>query len=275
VLGNSSITRIAGDGILSNGASLLFRESTIRSIDGAGIRAFDVDGPKVVQVQGSTVSSARGGGILVSNSNLRVERLDPNDSRTRQTSITNTGVFGISATTNRDVNSRVIVSDANITGTLVGISVRADADPLLTVPVIQFNAIGNRIATINNGTGISISAIFNPVTLTPLSRVNAAVFNNAVTVGGDGEGILLSTVGGPTQFPDPATGEPVPVPAALRPIRIAAGGQVNLSNLNGGATVFEEPPQGLPDIFSSVNYNPATFPPLPPPPPPLTPPAIP
>ncbi|MFM7137552.1 MAG: right-handed parallel beta-helix repeat-containing protein, partial [Planctomycetota bacterium] len=272
VLGNSNIGTVGGDGILSQGASLLVKESTIQSAGGAGIRAVDVNGTKVVAVQGGTLSDMVDGGILVSNSNLRVERADPADPGSRVTSITNAGVFGVSATSNTMVNSRVLVNNANITGVLTGITIRVDADtvPPLTVPQIQFNAQNNRISTSTDGTGIALSAVFDPAALTPLSRVNAAIFNNAISVGGNGEGILLTTVGGPTQFPDPVTGDPIPVPAADRPIRVAAGGPVNLENLNNGTNVAEVPPEALPDVFSSVNYNPATFPPLPPqaPPPP-------
>jgi hypothetical protein len=269
VLGNSFIGTVGGDGILSQGASLLVRESTIQSAGGAGIRAADVNGTKVVAVQGGAISNVDDGGILVANSNLRVERADPAVPSSRVTTITNAGVFGVSATTDTMVNSRVLVNDANITGVLTGITIRVDADPTeLTIPQIQFNAQNNRIATINEGTGIALSAVFNPATLTPDSRVNAEIFNNAITVGANGEGILLTTVGGPTQFPDPLTGDPIQVPAANRPIRVAAGGAVNLGNLNGGTNVVEVPPEALPDVFSSVNYNPATFPPPPPPAPP-------
>ena len=270
VLGNSLIGTVGGDGILSQGASLLLQESTIRTAGGAGIRAFDVNGPtKVVAVLGGTLSDMNDGGILVSNSNLRVERAAPADPGSRQTSITNAGVFGISATTDTSVNSRVLVNDANISGVVTGITIRADADPSgATVPQIQFTAQDNLIST-TNGPGIALSAVYQPNATAPgqpLSRVNAEILNNTITVGGGGEGILLTTVGGPTQYTD-AAGNPQQVPPADRPIRVAAGGAVNLGNLNNGTDVAEVPPEVLPGVFSSVNYNPATFPPPPPPPP--------
>ena len=270
VLGNSTIDTVGGDGILSQGASLLLQDSTIRTAGGAGIRASDVNGDtKVIAVQGGTLSNMNDGGILVSNSNLRVELADPADPGSRRTSIANAGVFGISATTDTSVNSRVLVTDANITGVVTGITIRADAGPTKApVPEIQFKAQDNVIST-TNGPGIALSAVYDTDATAPsqpLSRVKAEILSNTISVGGGGEGILLTTVGGPTQYTN-AAGNPQQVPPADRPIRVAAGGAVNLGNLNNGTTVAEVPPELLPAVFSSINYNPATFPEPPPPPP--------
>jgi len=291
VLGNSSITRITGDGILSEGASLLLQESSISTVRGAGIRAFGANADKVVLVQGGTISNAQQGGIVVTNSNLRVERLIPNDPRTRASVIRNTGPVGIQATLAAGPSGQmnVLVDAAQISQVTTGINVAADAGPTIPNPdppppvqiptnVINFTATNNQISVNPAGIGIGISAVFDtdlepPLPGTAVSRVEADIRGNFIGGGGGRTPILLSTVGGPTQDNLGIFGFVFANPLQ-RPLWVRAGGQAALQNLNNGAAVTEVPAPGG-AIQTSVNYNPAIAPNLPPPPPPLVPPPIP
>jgi hypothetical protein len=93
----------------------------------------------------------------------------------------------------------VLVTDANITGVVTGITIRADADPTgATVPQIQFTAQDNLIST-TNGPGIALSAVYDTDATAPsqpLSRVNAEILNNTITVGGGGEAAAAPRAGG-------------------------------------------------------------------------------
>jgi hypothetical protein len=78
-----------------------------------------------------------------------------------------------------------------------------------------------------------------------------------------GDGILLTSVGGPLliQTPD----GPVLVPNVSRPISIAAGSIGQLGLLNFNTTVGDEPANVNPG--DNINFNPGIIPPQPPLPP--------
>jgi len=273
VLGRSIIQDIASDGIYSEGGSLLFQDSSILNVVGAGIRAVGVSAAvdSVVAVQGGTIVNARGNGISVLNSNLRVERLDPSDPLSRATTITNTGLYGILATAdtiNPPTNGyNVLVADTRIGVAAIGLSVEATADlinpPPGPVPTINFTATNN-VITASNGPAINVSAIFDQTPGfpgQPLSRVYALITGNQAQ-GAIGTDILLSTGGDTTLWPAPF---PPFTPALNRPITVSAANEVSLENLNNNAVVdiLQEP--------ESVNFAPGTIVPLPPAPPPIPP----
>ncbi len=271
VLGNSTISNIGNDGIASTGASLLLQDSTILNVGGAGVRANNVTGPNVVAVQGAAIQGAEDAGILVENSNLRVEQLDPLDAASRRTVIQNTGDFGIRAIANTsgpptNLFSVEVVRTA-ISGADIGISVDAGADPAnpppAPVPTIDFLA-SNNVISANAGAAIAISAVFDSgpgFPGQPLSRVNTALVGNSLD-GGDAADILLSTGGDSMTWQFLA---PTPTPRPQRPITVQAGSEIALQGLNNGATVTIAP------ATSQVNFEPAVLisnpPPAPIPPP--------
>jgi hypothetical protein len=268
VLDNSTISNTGNDGIVSTGASLLLQGSAILNAGGAGIRANNVTGPNVVAVQGGAIQGAVDGGILVENSDLRVEQLDPLDPTSRQTVIQNTGDFGIRAVANTSGPPtnlfRIDVDEASISGADVGIAITAGADganpPPAPVPTIAFLATNNNISA-TGGAAIDISAIFQgdpptPFPGQPLSRVNALIVDNAVDGGGDSD-ILLSTGGDEMTWQ--IGGFDVPTPAPERPITIAAGGVIALQGLNNGADIDIQPDT------SQINFAPGAVIPEPPP----------
>jgi hypothetical protein len=308
VLGSSRIENTGANGILSgdglspagaDGGSLLVRDSTIRNVESAAIRAFGVAGPsaagpeRIVAVQGSTIGNALLGGIVTSNSNLRVERLDNTDPTSRQTTISSTGPLGIQATANTVVPGalppgapylyRVLVENTRITGSTQGIVVAAGPDvanpppvagnppapgeqyPTVSVPTIEFTATNNQITT-TGGRGITVSAVFDPFNGTgffppgrPLSRVNASIVLNTITA----PGFDIQLNGGPTQFFVFPFGN-LFAPNEQLPISVDALSAADLGDINNGATV------GIP-INTDINYDPTLVVP-PPPPAPIPPP---
>ena len=278
VSGRSLLTNIGGTGIRSTGGTIQFVDSTIQTVVGDGIFAQGVNGPappggptNAVWVQGGTIRNIEGDGIVVIDSNLRVERLDPTNRNSLATTIANTGAFGIRSVADTLVpgTMRVLVNSANISGVDVGISAAANAGP--DTPTIELTAVDNVIRTNGGGTGIVVSAVWDPLAGTAVSRVNAVIADNTITSNG-GPGILLNTPGGPAQFVIPGAPVPIPAPAGDRPITVQAGSAVDLSGLNNNATVVENPAPVPGTVFSSVNYNPGVIVLLPPPAPPLPPP---
>ena len=308
VLSSSRIENAGSNGILSgdglspagaDGGSLLVRDSTIRNVESAGIRAFGVAGPsaagpeRIVAIQGSTIGNAQLGGIVTSNSNLRVERLDNTDPTSRQTTISNTGPWGIQATANTVLPGalppgapyryRVLVENTRITGSTQGIAVAAGPDvanpppvagnppapgqqyPTTSVPTIEFTATNNQITT-TGGRGITVSAVFDPFNGTgffppgrPLSRVNASIVLNTITA----PGFDIQLNGGPTQFFVFPFGL-LFAPNEQLPISVDALSAADLGDINNGATV------GIP-INTDINFDPTLVVP-PPPPAPIPPP---
>jgi hypothetical protein len=303
----SRISGIEGDGISAVRAAVRLADSQISDFGGAGIRALEVRGPatnpqlvaagvteNAVWVQGATITNSQrvqstvAGGIVVENSNLRVERLDAADPRSQATAISSTGPFGIRATLlpGDSGTMDVLVDSARIQGVNIGIEVAANAGPtipnptpppILQVPtnIINFTATNNRITTNANGTGIALSGVFDtglepPLPGTALSRVNANIRDNQIGGGGGRIPILLTTVGGPTQDDLGIFGFEYATPDQ-QPLWIQAGGQVPLQNLNNGAAVTEVPaPVPANGILTSVNYNPGIVVPPPPAAPPAT-----
>lgn len=276
VLGNSLITDTGADGIFTDGGSILVQASTVTRSNGANIRATGVSAAadSVVAIQGSTISNAVDGGIVTLNSNLRVERLDPSDPLSRQTTISNTGLYGIQAGADSigPPNAyQVLVENTTIGNVAIGISIEASPDPLNPPPIgpggpaptINFTALNNTI-TATQGPAISVNAVFSQTPGfpgRPLSRVFALIEGNQVQ-GGVGTDILLATGGDTTLWPAPL---PPFTPALNRPITVAAANEVTLENLNFNATVdiLQEP--------QSVNFAAGTVVPIPPPPPPIPP----
>ena len=268
VTGQSIISNVGGNGIRSDGGSIRFTDSSISNVGEAGILADGVGGTRVVWVQGGSITTAQEGGIVVNNSNLRVEQADPTLLSSQGTTISNVGLYGIEVTANSAVpiaSYQVLIDDATISGVTTGILAAASGDALNPppgpVPTINLTASRNTIST-NGGSGINLSAVFDASVGfpgRPLSRVNASITDNQITAGGDTD-ILLTTAGDTTNWAAPGGGAVV-TPAGQRPISIDASSSVDLSNINNGATVTT--------IFndSSINFNPALVPPLPPPPP--------
>jgi hypothetical protein len=275
VSGKSVISRTGGNGITSNGGRVQVVDSTIERVVGAGILATGVSGvtptgaERAVWVQGATIQNAEDGGIVVENSDLRVEQVDPARLSSKRTRIANTGLYGIRAVATGTTGPfDVLVDQTAISGVDIGISIAAN--PLAGFePTINFTATDNSIATNGGGTGINLSAAWNDqpaaVDGTVLSRVNAVMTGNQITTGG-GTGILLTSIGGPLQYAIPGGGV-APVDNAKRPISIRASSGNDLSSLNNGTNVVSVPAGVTPDI--NINYNPgltlpANQPPSPP-----------
>jgi len=278
VSGKSVISGAGSNGITSNGGRVQIVDSTIERVVGAGILATGVSGvtatgaARAVWVQGATIQNAGTGGIVVENSNLRVEQVDPARLSSTRTKIANAGLYGIRAVATGVTGPfDVLVDQTLISGVDIGISIAANPDAAVE-PTINFTATDNSITTNGGGTGISLSAAWNAqpaiVDGTVLSRVNAVMTGNRITTGG-GTGILLTSVGGPLQYANPAGGV-APVDNAKRPISIRASNGSDLSSLNNGTNVVSVPAGVTPDI--NINYNPGlpltpNEPPSPPSPP--------
>jgi hypothetical protein len=282
VLDGSSITNAAGSGIVSTGGAVQVVESTIDTVGASGILATGVAGAttnpnipsgglRAVWVQGATIRNAQTAGISVTDSNLRVERADATSTRSRQTSISNTGDYGIQVVANNpgpapNLSFQALVDSAIISGVDNGIVVTANDGPGL--PTIDFTARNNSITTNGAGAGINVSAEWEAAPAYPgtqLSAVNAVIVGNNISTGGD-EDILLTTVGGPLQFAAPGGGVII-TPNNVRPISIAAGSVGNLEGLNNGANVVDEPAGVTPGI--NIDFNPGLTVPQPPPAPPV------
>jgi hypothetical protein len=269
VLNGSQLSGISGDGVALTGGAFQIVNSTIENVSGAGISATNATGPttnpltggsNAVWVQGAKIQNATDGGVVTINSDLRVERAVATNPSSTRTSINNTGLYGIRAVTNSGTNA-VLVDAATIGGVSVGIGIQADAGAVAAPPTIQFTATDNQITAATNG--IAVSAVWdNAVTGQPLSRVNAEMTGNNIA-GTAGDGILLTSVGGPLliQTPD----GPVLVPNVSRPISIAAGSIGQLGLLNFNTTVGDEPANVNPG--DNINFNPGIIPPQPPLPP--------
>jgi len=284
VLDGSSITNAADSGIVSTGGAVQVVESTIETVGASGILATGVAGAttnlnipgglRAVWVQGATIRNAQTAGVSVTDSNLRVERADAASTRSRQTTISNTGDYGIQVVANNpgpapSLSFQALVDSAIISGVDNGIVVTANDGP--GVPTIDFTARNNSVTTNGAGAGINVSAEWDPnpaaTSGTVLSRVNASIVGNNISTGGNDD-ILLTTVGGPLQYAAPGGGVFL-VPASNRPISIAAGSVGNLEGLNNGANVVDEPAGVAPGI--NINFNPGIAPVLQPPPAPPTP----
>jgi hypothetical protein len=280
VLDGSSITNAAGSGIVSTGGAVQVVESTIDTVGASGILATGVAGAttnpnipgglRAVWVQGATIRNAQTAGVSVTDSNLRVERADATSTRSRQTSIANTGDVGIQAIANVAGPFELLVDSAAISGVDNGITIAANGTAgVPPIPTINFIAQNNSITTNGAGAGINVSAEWDPDPAisggTKLSAVNARIIGNTISTGGD-EDILLTTVGGPLQYANPGGGF-ILVPPGNRPISVAAGSVGNLEGLNNGANVVDEPAGVTPGI--NINFNPGLTVPQPPPAPPV------
>ncbi len=278
VAGRSTITNVRGNGISSESGSIQVVDSTISQVGKAGISATNVNGPeRAVWLQGSQIANAEDGGVIVLNSNLRIERRDPNDPSSTATSIRNTGLYGVSISADTRLlpigsSYNALVDSAVISGVSIGIGVLASADlnnplpdiippptpPDLSIPIIDFTATDNRISASTNG--ITLSAVFDGSLGAPgrsLSQINALITQNTMTTSSD-EDILLTTAGDPTTFVDTLSGVTFTAPAPMLPLQIGAGSQLQLENLNGGASVTISP------AISRPNFNAALVPDLPP-----------
>jgi hypothetical protein len=268
VAGKSLISGVGGSGIRSEGGSIRVNDSTISSAGESGIYASGVSGSRVVWVQGGTINNVQDSGIVAMNSNLRVEQTDPTKLSSAGTTISNTGLYGIEllADSAAPVSAyQALIDEASISGVATGILAAATGDftnpPPGPVPTINLTASTNTIST-NGGPGINVSAVFDAsigYPGQPLSRVNASITDNQITVGGDSAGILLTTAGDTTNWATPDG--TVVTPALYRPISIDASSRLDLQNINNGTTV-----ETIVDD-DSINFNPALAPTPPPPPP--------
>ncbi|MGB8852790.1 MAG: hypothetical protein WCC69_04410 [Pirellulales bacterium] len=278
VAGKSTITNVLGNGITSESGSIQVVDSTISGVGKAGISAKNVNGPnRAVWLQGGQIQNANDGGVVVLNSNLRIERTDPNDPSSKAASISDTGLYGVSISADTRLlpagsSYNALVDSAVISNVSIGIGVLASADvnnpvpditppptpPNLSIPIIDFTATNNQISASTNG--ITLSAVFDAslgAPGRPLSQINALITQNTLTAS-SGEDILLTTAGDPTTFVDTTSGVEFTAPAAMLPLQIGAGSQLQLENLNGGASVTISPANSRP------NFNATLVPDLPP-----------
>jgi len=298
VTGTSEIRNAKGDGIRIRGstATLLVQDSTVRnsgndgvSVTGTssptriqatllrssilqsantGVAVADVSGTgSVVQVYGTRISGAQVAGVSALNSNVDVAP-DPTVANGAQTSITNTGIYGIQV---RNL-STVAVTRTSISSVPTGIS----AVNTTRSTVLNLTANSNTISVSGSGTGIAISGVAGippdtsvdpPTPSIPPARVHAQVLSNRITVSGS-TGITLITL----DPPDPSEGLPV----ALRAISINdASDAAELKARNFGVGVLEDPapdlntdpPQGSLIDWNAVHFDgnlPARPPELPP-----------
>jgi len=268
----SILRRIGSNGVSATGGAVQIQNTTIDTVAGAGILAVNAVGPttnpnvtgtpggiNAVWVQGSTIRDATGGGILTLDSNLRVERLDRANLQSRFTLIADTGPIGIQATAALS-DPAVLIDSTTITGVTTGIAAVSLATP--AVPTLDLTVTNNNVTT-TGGAGLQVTAAFDGPTLTALSKVEANIQGNRFRSTPDG--IILTTAGGPTQA------GVIIAPADQRPISVTAGSQANLSGINNGTNVVEQPPPdpgAIPPIVTSINYGfPAAGVALPPTPP--------
>jgi hypothetical protein len=267
---DSAISRTGANGIIvtdgdpaSDRTGVRILRSTITDTQGTGITVAGMNGiAEVAQIFSSTIRNTADVGVRIRNSNVDIGP-NPEVRGSAGTTIANAGGTGIEIGNSSllpSPSSRVSVVNSTITGSPVGIDAAAGSFN----NDIDLSLRNNRITTTAAGTGISLSAVFDatlPPAANPVSRITADIRGNTISVSG-GQGILLNTVGGPTEYPlDP----PISAPFDQRPLTIAASGAINLSNLNAGATVGEEP-AGTDVTPTSINWNPAASPrpPLPP-----------
>jgi hypothetical protein len=270
--GSSSVLRTVSEGVLVTGddATVLLQDSSIQDAgtDGVGIYASPtstsmqvtlqrtsvtnseeigvyaqgVDGPnQVVQIFGSSISVANLAGIAADASNVDIGRANPQTNTGVATSISDTGVFGITM----ELDSNVRIRNTTISDVTFGI------DATNGLGTVDLTATNNTINVADGGTGIAIAA-----DVATGSRVNAQLLSNTIS-GGEPEGISLTTI------------NPPPAPAA-NPKLIGitdASNALALGALNFNTIVLETPqpdPVAVPPQPTLIQWNLLPYPTLPP-----------
>ena len=261
-------------GVNGLGGNLRVIDSTIfgsneAGISGTGIGATTAGTGGLILVQNSRIANAVDAGIEIVNSNLRVE----------SSTISNTGAIGIESQALVDASSpfnssTVFVGNTLISGAVTGIQATAGVGLSFNGAATgEFNNLTARDNTIfATGTGIAIQGIMETDTSTPPAVtsqgvVRANIFANDITSGD----ITLTTTGGiagtgtPPSFPA-VTGGILDAQNQGQGIQIRALSNANLSSLNNGATVTEDPAPsaGGESTTTTVDYNSVLIVPTPP-----------
>ena len=239
-------------------------------ISGSGIGATTAGTGGLILVQDSRIASAVDAGIEVVNSNLRVE----------SSNVSNTGAIGIDSQAIVNASSpfnssTVFIEDTIISSVVTGIQATAGIGLSYSggAPTGEFNNLTARDNTIfATGAAIAIQGVMETTTVAPTTVitqgvVQANIFANDITSGD----ITLTTTGGIA-----GTGTPPARPAVTggildgqnqgQGIRIRALSNTNLSSLNNGATVTEDPAPvaGAESTTTTVDYNSTLIVPTPP-----------
>jgi hypothetical protein len=218
---DSQISNSLNNGISVSGTDtqVTILRSDIRQSGNIGVYANSVTGTNgVVQIYSSTIATAALAGVASDGSNVDIGRT-PGIATSAGSSITSTGIFGVTA----DLDSDIRVANTTISAVDTGI----DATNLGAGTTTNLTALNNNISVSGSGAGITISA-----NALPQSLVQAQVLGNRITTSGSA-GITLTTVNAPAYTAPPTPAEVV---------RIAdAATAVQLGVRNVGTTVVENP----------------------------------